>query len=76
MIYYFENVLKIKITAARAEIGPYIFDNATEKLLNIESGTLFLLLKQVILDSLGRKVIYSLDYYNSEIFRFFINRKR
>lgn len=76
MINYFENVLKIKITAAKAEIIPYIFDKTTEKLLDIEPGTLFLLLKQVVIDSLGRKVIYSLDYYNSEVFKFFINRKR
>jgi len=76
MIYYFENVLKMKIVAARTEIRPYIFDESTEKLLNIEPGTLFLLLKQVVIDSLGRKVIYSLDYFNSKIFKFIINRKR
>ena len=76
MIDYFENHLKIKVNAAIAEISPFVFDENMSKKLGIKPGILFLLLKQVVVDSMGRKVIYSLDYYNSEIFRFFINRKR
>lgn len=76
MILYFEKKLGITINGAFAEIQPFIFDEKTAQTLKIKENNLYLLLKQVVYDYLNRPIIYSLDYYNVELFKFYLNRKR
>ncbi|MDN5342751.1 MULTISPECIES: GntR family transcriptional regulator [Oceanotoga] len=76
MIEFFEDYLKFDLENAVSEIVPVIFDKKMCKILNIKEQNLFMLLNQVFYDSHGIPLIYSLDYFNTEVFKFFINRKR
>jgi len=76
MLCYFEKYLGYTIESAVAEVTPVILDRETAHKLNISEKTLFILLKQLIFDSFGTPLIYSWDYFNSEIFKFTIVRRR
>lgn len=76
MIRYFEEDLGITINGALAEIQPFFFDKNEAKNLKISEDILFLLLKQTVYDYSSLPIIYSLDYYNATLFKFYLNRKR
>jgi DNA-binding GntR family transcriptional regulator len=48
----------------------------TVNLINAGSNDLLLLLRQIHYDKEGTPVIYSMDYFNPEVFKFKINRIR
>jgi GntR family transcriptional regulator len=76
MFEYLERDLDIHIEYAVAEILPASFEGKMCEKLGIPQDTFFILLKQIHFDRQGQPMIYSMDYYNSNIFRFFVNRKR
>lgn len=76
MFEYLEQELDIHIEYAVAEIMPASFEGAMREKLGLPEDTFFLLLKQIHYDRQGQPVIYSMDYYNSSIFKFIVNRKR
>lgn len=76
MFEYFSSKLNIHIEHAIAEIVPTFPTKEMIKLINAGSKDIFLLLKQVHYDKEGLPVIYSMDYFNPEVFRFKINRMR
>lgn len=76
MFEYLEQKLDIHIEYAVAEIMPAAFEGKMREKLGLPKDTFFLLLKQVHYDRQGKPMIYSMDYYNSNIFKFIVNRKR
>lgn len=76
MFDYLEKELDIKIDYAVAEIVPAFFTGEMRKKLGLTEDTSFLLLKQIHYSNRGTPIIYSLDYFNTNIFKFIVNRKR
>lgn len=76
MFEYFSSKLDIHIEYAVAEIVPTFPTKDIVKLINADRNDLFLLLRQVHYDKEGTPVIYSMDYFNPEVFKFKINRIR
>jgi len=76
MLHFFEDILNIKIRRSRSEIIPVILSSKKNQYLDLEEDTLFLLLKQVLINSNDEPIIFSLDYFNKSHFKFFINRNR
>ncbi|MEW6623064.1 MAG: GntR family transcriptional regulator [Bacillota bacterium] len=76
MFEYLEKELDIIIDYAVAEIAPAFFTGEMCKKLGLTEDTPFLLLKQIHYCNKGDPIIYSLDYFNVNIFKFIVNRKR
>jgi len=76
MLHYLEDELGIKIERAFTEVIPTTLGKELAEKLEVEEDKIFLLLKQIHYDQKGEAKIFSLDYFNSEAFRFIINRKR
>lgn len=76
MLSYFEKSLGYSFESSLSEITPVMADKEMMKKANISEKILFILLKQLIFDSFGIPIIYSLDYFNSDIFKFTIVRMR
>ncbi len=76
MLNYLEVDLSIAIDHARTEIIPILLERDMAELLGISQNRIFLLLNQVHYDISGKPVVYSLDYFNPDVFNFIINRKR
>jgi len=76
MLHFLEDELNIKIERAFTEVIPTTLGKNMTELLEVNEDKIFLLLKQIHYDQKGDPKIYSLDYFNSEAFRFVINRKR
>ena len=76
MLNYLEKELNIKIERAFTEVIPTTLGKKLTEFLEIEKDKIFLLLKQIHYNEKGEPKIFSLDYFNSEAFRFIINRKR
>lgn len=76
MFEYFSNKLGVHIEHAVAEIIPTFPTKEMIKLTNVESDQMYILLKQIHYDSDGTPVIYSMDYFNPEVFKFKVNRTR
>ncbi len=76
MLGYVEDELQIKIEYAVTEIMPHQFDEEMAAFLGVDNKTIFMMLNQVHYDNNGHPIIYSLDYFDSDIFNFVIFRKR
>ncbi len=76
MLQYFEEALGYSVESSFSEILPVISSKEMAKKLGISENIIFILLKQLIFDSFGTPLIYSLDYFNSDIFKFTIMRRR
>lgn len=76
MFDYLEERLGIRIDSAVAEIVPVFFTGEICKKLGLKENSGFLLLKQIHYDTQGNPIIYSLDYFNTDVFKFMVNRKR
>lgn len=76
MLNFLEEDLNLRIEFARTEIIPIIFDDKMANFLEVKQDTIFLLLNQIHINNSGKPVVYSLDYFNSDVFKFIINRKR
>lgn len=76
MFDYLSTKLNIYIENAVAEIIPTLPTMEMIKLMNVRSDDIYLLLRQTHYDKEGRPVIYSMDYFNPEVFKFKINRIR
>lgn len=76
MFEYFSNKLGIHIEHAVAEIIPTFPTKEMIKLANVKSDELYILLRQIHYDKDGTPVIYSMDYFNPEVFKFKVNRIR
>lgn len=74
MFKFLKDSFNIEIQYAVTEIIPSLPTQEMLKELCIDKNKLFLLLHQIHFDKEGRPLIYSRDYFNSEIFRFKINR--
>ncbi len=66
----------IEIEYAVAEIIPTFPTAEMIETLAVERQELFLLLKQIHYDTLGIPIIYSMDYFSPECFKFKVNRKK
>ncbi|MFC4401980.1 GntR family transcriptional regulator [Gracilibacillus xinjiangensis] len=76
LFQYLKNVHNIEIDKATTEIiVPLHTDPNCQKLL-IHPATTVLLLKQLHYDQHNTPVLYSLDYFRNDIFKFFISRSR
>ena len=76
MLEFLEKDLGYDIENAVTEIVPVVMNKNMADLLEVAKGTIFLLLNQVFYDSLGKPLIYSLDYFNTNVFKFIINRRK
>lgn len=74
MFNYLRKNYDIEIEYAVTEIIPTTPTADMIDKVNINKNNLFLLLKQIHYDKEGKPIIYSMDYFNSEIFRFKVNR--
>ncbi|WP_208585575.1 GntR family transcriptional regulator [Gracilibacillus suaedae] len=76
LFQYLQNVHNIEITNASTEIVvPLHTDPNCQKLL-IHPATTVLLLKQIHYDQHHTPVLYSLDYFRNDVFKFFITRTK
>ena len=66
----------IEIEYAVAEIIPTFPTAEMIETLAVERQELFLLLKQIHYDTLGIPIIYYMDYFSPECFKFKVNRKK
>jgi GntR family transcriptional regulator len=76
MFEYFSSKLGIHIEHAVAEIIPTFPTKEMVKLADVGSHELYILLRQIHYDNDGTPVIYSMDYFNPEVFKFKVNRIR
>jgi GntR family transcriptional regulator len=76
MFDFFSNKLGIYIEQAVAEIIPCYPSKEMQRLVNVKPDEIFILLKQIHYDKDGKPLIYSLDYFNPEVFKFKVNRTR
>lgn len=76
MFEFFSSKLGIHIEHAVAEIIPCYATKEMQRLINAKPNDMFILLKQTHYDKDGKAVIYSLDYFNPEVFKFKVNRTR
>lgn len=76
MMGFIEESLGFKIDYAQTEIVPILFDRETADLLEISQDIIFLLLSELYFDVSGEPVVYSLNHFNTNVFKFIIHRKR
>ena len=77
MFGYLKERCGIEAEYAIAEIIPSLATQEMKELIKINNnGQLFILLHQVHYDKEGNPVIYSMDYFNPQVFRFRVNRNR
>lgn len=76
MFEYFEENFGIVPEYAIADIIPVLPTEEMKKHMDIKESQLFLLLHQVHYDKEGHPQIYSMDYFNPDIFKFKVNRLR
>ena len=76
MLNFLEDELGLKIERARTEIIPTTLGDELSEVLDVDKNKIFLLLKQVHYSDKGKPLVFSLDYFNSEAFKFIINRRR
>ncbi|MGM0438043.1 MAG: GntR family transcriptional regulator [Bacillota bacterium] len=76
MLNFLEDDLNIKIERAFTEVIPTTLGKKLSELLEVKKDKIFLLLKQIHYNDKGEAKIFSLDYFNSEAFKFVINRKK
>lgn len=76
MLNFVEKDLDLNIDYARTEIIPVLISKKMAELIGVKEKSIFLLLNQLHFDLSGNPVIYSLDYFNTAVFKFIINRKR
>jgi len=76
MLNYVEEDLGLIIDHAYSKIMPHIIKKKWSDILQVSPGTIFLLLEQIHFEQSGTPCAYSMDYFNTEIFEFFINRDR
>ena len=76
MMGYLENELGFTMDYAVTEIIPVLFDRETADLLEVSQDTIFLLLRELYFDVSGQPVVYSLNHFNTNVFKFIIHRKR
>lgn len=73
---HLENVSKIKIAYAVAEIVPLGYHEKISPILNCNSKTALLVLKQMHFSELDEPILYSVNYFRADQFSFHVFRKR
>jgi GntR family transcriptional regulator len=76
MLGFLEDELGFTMDYAYTEIVPVLFDRETADLLEVSQDIIFLLLSEVYIDVSGQPVVYSLNHFNTNVFKFIIHRKR
>lgn len=76
MFRYLKEQCGIETEYAITEIIPTFATDEMRDLVKINPNQLFLLLHQVHFDKEGNPVIYSMDYFNPQVFRFKVNRNK
>ena len=76
MFKYLKERCEIETEYAITEIIPTFATEEMKNLLKTNPNQLFILLNQVHYDKEGNPVIYSLDYFNPQVFRFKVNRNK
>lgn len=76
LLFYLKKNLGILIESAVTDIIPTLPTEEMIRELDVSGNQLFLLLQQVHFDNKGIPVIFSKDYFKSDIFKFKINRIR
>jgi len=76
MFDYLEQKCSIEPEYAIADIIPTLPTGEMRRHMNIDKDQLFLLLHQIHYDKEGNPQIYSMDYFNTDIFNFKVNRLR
>ena len=74
IFYYIEKHFNIVIDHAIAEIIPARATREMIEIFNVSKDKIFTLLHQIHYDKEGRPILYSFDYFDSEVFKFKINR--
>ena len=73
---FLESYSSIKVTYAVSQIEPIGYHEKISPLLQCETDTALLVLKQMHYDENDRPVLYSLNYFKSNKFSFHVLRKR
>lgn len=73
---YLRESFQIHIEYAVADIKPILPTREMKEYLNIRKNRPFLLLHQIHYDKNESPVFYSFDYFDPEVFKFKVNRKR
>ncbi len=73
---FLEQRLKVHVAYAVSEIIPVVGEGQLSERLGIGVGTAVLLLDQVHFDKADKPVLYSRNYFRSDIFSFHVVRKR
>lgn len=76
MFSYLENEFGIFVESAVSYILPTTPTQEMIEELGVSEESMYILLHQIHYDREGRAVLYSLDYFNPEVFKFKINRTR
>lgn len=76
MFDYLGEEFGIKPEYAVSDIIPTLPTPEMVKTMKIKKNQLFLLLHQIHYDKEGNPLIYSMDYFNSQVFKFRVNRLR
>lgn len=76
MFKYLKERCEIEVEYAITEIIPTFATDDMMDLIKINPNQLFILLHQVHYDKEGNPVIYSMDYFNPQVFRFRVNRNK
>lgn len=76
MFEYLKENYGIEPEYAIADIIPTLSTAEMIKHMKIEKDQLFLLLRQIHYDKEGNPQIYSMDYFNTDVFKFKVNRIR
>ncbi len=76
MFKYLKDRCGIEVEYAITEILPTFATEDMRDLIKPNPNQLFILLHQVHYDKEGDPVIYSMDYFNPQVFRFRVNRKK
>lgn len=71
-----EKVTNRRITYAIAEIEPVGYHHTVSRILDCDSGTALLVLKQMHYDDIDEPVLYSVNYFKADKFSFHVLRKR
>lgn len=76
MFQYLKDKFGVEIEYAVSEIIPTFPTDEMIELMKLNKEQLFLLLNQIHYDKEDNPVIYSMDYFNPQVFRFKVNRTR
>jgi len=74
MFEFLSEKYNIRVEYAVAEIIPTFPTKEMMKHMDVRKGDLFLLLNQIHYDKEGTPIIYSMDYFNPDVFKFKVNR--